>query len=152
MRPIYNPTFSGYEYSAPETRARNVDLLLAGNRTIVNDSNTQADLIGETLANQPTLSQCEQYHTLIWDFRKNDANPFAYQVLVRPTDASGVPFGSEWRVLIDTTTVTGAAGEIQRVVITDGTHGLYYPQIRIRVWRTTASNAGIDFTVRGVRR
>ncbi len=127
---------------------RNADPLLT---SVVNaDTNTNRDILGNTAAEQPTLSHCGQYHTLIWTGTKSAASDVNYIIEARSTDInSGGPLAGGW-FQVATGTITGAANSWFRVVITT-TEGLYWDQYRIRVQVASGTNS-ITSKITGVRR
>jgi len=131
-----------------ETRARNADRLLASDITVNNDANR--DLLGNTAADQPTLSDCLQYHTLLWTLFKIGADSINYEILARAVDFSGAPLDAGWRQ-IATGTITGAANTWHRIVITE-TNELYYDQYRIRVQSGGTADVSQRSVIVGVRR
>ncbi len=114
------------------------------------DTNANRDILGNTAAEQPTLSHCGQYHTLIWTGTKSAASDVNYIIEARSTDInSGGPLAGGW-FQVATGTITGAANSWFRVVITT-TEGLYWDQYRIRVQVASGTNL-ITSKITGVRR
>ncbi|BCW95074.1 MAG: hypothetical protein KatS3mg018_0556 [Fimbriimonadales bacterium] len=119
--------------------------------SVVNaDTNANRDILGNTSAEQPTLSHCSPYHTLIWTGVKSAASDVNYIIEARSTDInSGGPLASGW-FQVATGTITGAANSWFRVVIT-APDGLYFDQYRIRVQVASGTNT-ITSKIIGVRR
>jgi len=122
------------------------DRLLISERNATTDADR--DLADSTAPEQPTLSNCAQYHTLIWTMFKTGAADINYTVLARNTDFSGAPLGTGWRQ-IATGTISGAANTWYRIVITEP-NGLYYDQYRIRLQASTST--GQRSVILGVKR
>ncbi len=113
------------------------------------DTNTNRDIRSNTAPEQPTLSHCTQYHTLIWTGTKSAASDINYIIEARSVDFSGTPIGSGW-LQVATGTITGAANSWFRVVIT-APDGLYWDQYRIRVQVASGTNQIVS-KITGVRR
>ncbi|GIV05287.1 MAG: hypothetical protein KatS3mg016_0862 [Fimbriimonadales bacterium] len=113
------------------------------------DTNANRDILGNTSAEQPTLSHCSPYHTLIWTGVKSAASDVNYIIEARSTDFDGKPIASGW-FQVATGTITGAANSWFRVVIT-APDGLYFDQYRIRVQVASGTNS-ITSKITGVRR
>ncbi|MEJ5385777.1 MAG: hypothetical protein WHS44_12965 [Fimbriimonadales bacterium] len=125
----------------------NADRLLT---SVVNaDTNANRDILGNTSAEEPTLSNCSPYHTLIWTGVKSAASDVNYIIEARSTDFDGNPIASGW-LQTATGTITGAADSWFRVVIT-APEGLYFDQYRIRVQVASGTNS-ITSKITGVRR
>ncbi|OYT70510.1 MAG: hypothetical protein CFK49_11775, partial [Armatimonadetes bacterium JP3_11] len=64
---------------------------------VIADTNANRDILGNTAAEQPTLSHCGQYHTLIWTGTKSAASDVNYIIEARSTDInSGGPLAGGW--------------------------------------------------------
>ncbi|GIV07754.1 MAG: hypothetical protein KatS3mg017_0956 [Fimbriimonadales bacterium] len=116
---------------------------------ITADTNANRDILNNTAPEQPTLSNCSQYHTLLWTGTKSAATDINYIIEARSTDFDGNPFLSGW-FQVATGTITGAANSWFRVAIT-APEGLYFDQYRIRVQVASGTNT-ITCKVVGVRR
>ncbi|GIV07238.1 MAG: hypothetical protein KatS3mg017_0440 [Fimbriimonadales bacterium] len=56
------------------------------------DTNANRDILNNTSAEQPTLSHCSQYHTLLWTGTKSAATDVNYIIEARSADFDGNPF------------------------------------------------------------
>ncbi len=134
--------------ASKERRLVQAERLLVSDTTV--DNNANRDILGNTVADQPTLSNCLQYHTLLWTLFKIGADSINYEVLARAVDFSGAPLDAGWRQ-VATGTITGAANTWHRIAITE-TNGLYYDQYRIRVQRGGTADVAQRSVIVGVRR
>lgn len=132
--------------ASKERKLVQADRLLVSDITV--DNNANRDLTNSTAADQPTLSNCLLYHTLLWTMFKIGAADITYIIEGRMTDFSGAPFDASWRQ-VATGTITGAANSWHRIAITDA-NGLYYDQYRIRV--QASSSTSQRSVIVGVRR
>ncbi len=151
LKPVYDSNAGSYVQAVSPGTPLPVDPQPT-KRLLVSDANATTDadrdLTNSTAPEQPTLSNCAQYHTLIWTMFKTGAADINYTVLARNTDFSGAPLGSGW-LQIATGTITGAANTWHRIVITEP-NGLYYDQYRIRIQASTST--GQRSVILGVKR
>ncbi len=152
LKPVYDSNAGSYVQAVSPGTPLPVDpqptkpLLTS---VVIADTNTNRDILGNTAPEQPTLSHCSPYHTLIWTGTKSAASDVNYIIEARTVDFSGAPLGFGW-LQIATGTITGAANSWFRVVIT-APDGLYWDQYRIRVQVASGTNT-ITSKITGVRR
>jgi len=134
-----------------EPKPANADPLLTATVTV--DTNPNRDILGNTSSDEstaaPTLSECGQYHTLIWTGVKTGAADIDYIVQARSTDInSGEPLANGW-FTVTADAIKGVANSWFRIVIT-APGGLYWDQYRIRVQQASGTQVLISKVV-GVR-